>query len=50
MIMYIFKEWGNMDKYTGEYLYHYTTVESLALILNNKTMRFSDLNNVDDLE
>ena len=39
-----------MEEYKGKHLYHYTTVESLALILNNKTMRFSSLENVDDLE
>lgn len=33
-----------------EYLYHYTTVETLALILKNKTMRFNSLRNLDDLE
>ncbi len=39
-----------MDEYMGDYLYHYTTIESLALILNYKTMRFSSLETVDDLE
>lgn len=31
-------------------LYHYTTLESLALILKNKTLKFSRLDCVDDLE
>lgn len=33
-----------------EYLYHYTNLETLALILKNKTIRFNSLFNVDDLE
>lgn len=32
------------------YLYHYTTIENLALILKNKTIRFNKLTNTDDLE
>lgn len=32
------------------FLYHYTTVETLALILNSKKLRFNSLLNVDDLE
>lgn len=32
------------------YLYHYTSLESLALILKHKTLRFSNLLNVDDTE
>lgn len=32
------------------YLYHYTSVETLALILRDKTIRFSNLSVVDDLE
>lgn len=32
------------------YLYHYTTIENLALILKNQTIRFSKLTNTDDLE
>lgn len=32
------------------YLYHYTTIESLALILKNQTIRFNKLTNTDDLE
>lgn len=31
-------------------LYHYTTIDSLALILKNKTLKFSRLDCVDDLE
>lgn len=33
-----------------EYLYHYTTVETLALILENRTIRFSSLKNLDDAQ
>lgn len=33
-----------------EYLYQYTSIETLALILKNKTIRFNSLQNVDDLE
>lgn len=32
------------------YLYHYTSIETLALILKNKTIRFSSLSTVDDIE
>lgn len=31
-------------------IYHYTNIETLALILSNKTIRFNRLDNVDDLE
>lgn len=31
-------------------IYHYTTIETLALILQNKTLRFNRLDQVDDLE
>jgi len=31
-----------------EFLYHYTSIDSLALILKNKTIRFNSLINVDD--
>ncbi len=31
-----------------EYLYHYTSIEILALILKHKTIRFNSLSNVDD--
>lgn len=33
-----------------EFLYHYTNVETLALILKNKTIRFNSLNKMDDLQ
>lgn len=31
-----------------EFLYHYTSIDSLALILKNRTIRFNSLINVDD--
>jgi len=31
-------------------IYHYTTIETLALILKNKTIRFNRLDQVDDVE
>lgn len=34
----------------NNYLYHYTSIETLALILKNKTICFNNLSNVDDLE
>lgn len=33
-----------------DYLFHYTNVETLALILSNRTIRFNALNHVDDLQ
>lgn len=33
-----------------DYLYHYTNLETLKLILQNKTFRLSSLNRMDDLE
>lgn len=33
-----------------QYLYHYTNVDSLALILKNKTIRFNSLDKMDDLQ
>ena len=33
-----------------EYLYHYTNIEALALILSNRTIRFSSLDKMDDLQ
>lgn len=33
-----------------KHLYHYTTLDTLALILKNKTIRFNKLTNTDDLE
>lgn len=35
------------DKYP-DYLYHYTSIDNLILILKNKTIRFNSLINVDD--
>lgn len=34
----------------ADYLYHYTSIENLALILKNKTIKFNNLQNVDDPE
>ena len=33
-----------------QFLYHYTSIESLALILKNHTIRFSSLDRMDDLQ
>ena len=33
-----------------EYLYHYTNISSLALILSNRTIRFNSLDKMDDLQ
>ena len=33
-----------------QYLYHYTSVEKLALILQNRTIRFNSLDRMDDLQ
>lgn len=33
-----------------DYLFHYTTVESLSLILKNGTIRFRSLDKMDDLQ
>lgn len=33
-----------------EYLYHYTNIETLALILHNHTIRFNSLDKMDDLQ
>lgn len=33
-----------------DYLYHYTNIETLALILKNRTIRFNFLDKVDDLQ
>jgi hypothetical protein len=35
---------------TNMRIYHYTNIESLAMILKNKTIRFSRLDKVDDIE
>ena len=37
-----------MEQKYPEYLYHYTSIGNLALILKNKTIRFNSLINVDD--
>lgn len=31
-------------------IYHYTSIDTLEKILSNRTIRFNNLNNVDDLE
>ena len=31
-------------------IYHYTSIETLALILKNKTIRFNRLDHVDDVD
>lgn len=33
-----------------EYLYHYTNIDTLALILKNRTIRFNSLDKMDDLQ
>lgn len=33
-----------------EYLYHYTNIETLALILANHTFRLTSLDQMDDLQ
>lgn len=33
-----------------EYLYHYTNIETLTLILKNRTIRFNSLDKMDDLQ
>ena len=38
-----------MDNGNG-YLYHYTNIETLALILQNHTFRFNSLDKMDDLQ
>lgn len=37
-----------MDRF--EYLYHYTNIETLALILKHRTIRFNSLDKMDDLQ
>ena len=39
-----------MDGETPKYLYHYTNVDSLALILKNRTLRLNSLDKMDDLQ
>lgn len=34
----------------SKYLYHYTNIETLALILKNRTIRFNSLDRMDDLQ
>jgi len=34
----------------NNYIYHYTTIETLELIFSNKTLRLNHLSNVDDME
>jgi hypothetical protein len=34
----------------SEFLYHYTNIETLALIMKNRTIRFNSLCNLDDLQ
>lgn len=34
----------------NNYIYHYTTIETLELIFSNKTLRLNNLSNVDDME
>lgn len=33
-----------------QFLFHYTSIESLALILSNHTFRFTSLDQMDDLQ
>lgn len=35
---------------TPEYLYHYTNVDALALILKNRSIRLNSFNKMDDLQ
>ena len=36
-------------KLMNEFIYHYTSIETLALILKNKNIRFNSIKNVDDI-
>ena len=38
------------NKKTPKYLYHYTSLQSLALILQSHKIRFNPLSNMDDLQ
>ncbi|QHQ61379.1 hypothetical protein Ana3638_11845 [Anaerocolumna sedimenticola] len=38
------------EKPIPDYLYHYTSLSSLGLILKNKSLKFNSLKNMDDLE
>jgi len=37
------------ELHNHQYLYHYTNVDSFALILKNQTIRLNFLNKMDDL-
>lgn len=39
-----------MNEVIPQYLYHYTNIDSLALILKNKTIRLNSLDKMDDLQ
>lgn len=39
-----------MENLTDNFLYHYTTIEKLALILKNKTIRLTPLDKLDDVQ
>jgi len=39
-----------VEKELPDFLYHYTSIESLALILKNRTILFNNLKDLDDLE
>jgi len=41
---------GSVNMTIPKYLYHYTSIENLALILGNRTLRFSRTDLVNDLE
>lgn len=41
---------NNIQEKETEYLYHYTSVDSLALILKNRTIRLNSLDKMDDLQ
>lgn len=41
---------NNTQEKETEYLYHYTSVDSLALILKNRTIRLNSLDKMDDLQ
>ena len=42
--------WGEIDMQNLEFLYHYTSLDSLEKILENRTLRLSPLTQMDDLE
>lgn len=39
-----------MENMAEDFLYHYTTIEKLALILKNKTIRLMPLDKMDDVQ